>query len=134
MTTRINHQNPTNDAIILSHIKSHPSTLVISVWEPKITNFDILHKLGLIYYTKTIYLTKKSIFNLMYYMYDDLSHIYKVRMIPHKLNDIQKNTPNKSSKKFKITFIIFDNITNSAIIGKRAPIKKQTSSILEKSI
>jgi hypothetical protein len=96
------------DSIITQYIKCRPNTFIITIWKPAIPVLDkfveFLEKNGSIYYIKTESMSKKTLRNLMFWMYDEFAYTQRFDFFEKKLEYIEAVDENNPT-----CFIVFDN-------------------------
>lgn len=121
------------DTMALQYIKCRPNTHVITLWRPGFEETDDglgkivehLEKNGNIYYIKTVQLTGIGMFNLIFWLYDDINYDERIVWIGKKMQTIDVKRDNNS-----VCFIVFDNINNKQISGHNAVFKKELRGIV----
>ncbi len=113
------------DLIALEYIKCRSKMMVVSLWPILMKNakekdiMSILKQYGNIAYVKKLVLSKKALFNLMFWMYDEFLYEYKHNFVSKKIDYVQSTAENE------ITLIFLDNVNNLRLSGQAAPAKSK---------
>ena len=112
------------DLIALEYIKCRKNMFVVTVW-PIVTKnisekeiIDILSFHGNVCYVKKLTITKKGLYNLMFWMYDEFTYSYRHDFISKKIEYIHATSDNE------IILFFLDNVNNSHLAGQGSPAKK----------
>jgi hypothetical protein len=91
------------DIIITEYVKCRSNTFIVTVFNDKNINDTIekLNKNGIVYYVKNLKLTKKSLFNIMFWSLDK----YNFNMRKEYIDKFNMKDNND------VSFIFFDNVT-----------------------
>jgi alpha-N-acetylglucosamine transferase len=122
------------DAIMLEYIKCRPNMSIITLWPKATQNIKINKILEIvgdfvdIAYVKTVTLTKKALYNLMFWMYDEFVHDKRINFITKKIEYINSSDNNN------VTFLFVDNVRNKKISGTRAEDKTKIRKLLMRQI
>ena len=112
------------DTIMLEYVKCRTNMFIITLW-PIIKKLDlnniikVLERYGHMVYIKTLTLTKKALFNLMYCMYDEFTYEHRIEFITKKMEYIQSEDLNE------VTIIFLDNVEKCKISGQASEGKKE---------
>lgn len=118
-------QQHDKDCIMLEYIKCKPDIFVLTLWpiildKMSTSNIEkIIEKFGNIIYSKQLILSKKTLHNLMFWMYDDFTFESRLSFIAKKMDYVN------SSESNKVLVIFLQNVKDLKISGQGAPIKKQ---------
>ena len=113
------------DFIMLEYVKSRKDMFILTLWPlaneiEKVNNFvKYLETVGSVPYVKTVSLSKNTIHNLMFWMYNEFNFQARLDFIKQKLSYSNVVEENNS-----VTFIFFDNVKHMKISGQNAPDKR----------
>lgn len=113
--------NPSDrDLIMTEYVKCRPNTYIVTIW-PIVTKyidiadiFSLLNSHGNVYYAKTLSLSKKGLFNLMFAMYDEFTFSARNEFLKKKMDYMETSELNN------VTVFVFDNVKNMNISGQGA--------------
>ena len=110
---------------MLEYVKSRKDMFILTLWPlaneiEKVNNFvKYLETVGSVPYVKTVSLSKNTIHNLMFWMYNEFNFQARLDFIKQKLSYSNVVEENNS-----VTFIFFDNVKHMKISGQNAPDKR----------
>lgn len=118
--------NPADkDLIMLEYVKCRKNIYVVTLWpillkKMKIEKIiKIFEKFGHICYVKTISISKKALFNLLFWMYDEYTYTYRYDYIYKKIELIESTELND------ITLLFLDNVDNKYEPTEKNNIQKE---------
>lgn len=111
------------DTIALQYTKCRKTAHVITLWRPAIPALNNLIKIletdGIVYYVKTINISRNGIKNLLFSYYDDMGDVSILGFIENKLKYIETEDNDNP-----VCIILFDNVNHKPISGQASQYKR----------